>query len=945
MKPFEDKVSVDTGKTNGQTLVQLKSGERSVAQDYLDSSRGIRQTSNSIIDPSEQTPSKANKNDLQKVQAREEKKQESQEKTSSNAEQLVLEKRQALKENLSASRTKITEIEQRLDELNKSWNVFRHLSSEKDGLKKWLERERELLNTQESISKKFEEGLGRLEESNKASGSSSSVNTKFDLIQSIEKEAKSAQKNYEQRATHEKPRNAFQTFRDEAHLVFTESLPGRVVIGIGTVVATVGSKIKEGVVAAVSSVPALADKIAGKASKFLDWITDPETLKSLGRGISAVCKFVFSPENWLKLGKAIVDINVKAWKYVLDGDNWQALLGHISKGFGAAVEYASNIDNWKNLGANILKGVTKFVSGIGELTMLTLQLLSDPKRVLNLLNEGVKLIGQLLTDPVAAFHKICKGLTELGDFVSDKLGLGAIWKIHKAVFSFVKSLADTFGISDLLAGVANLLASPIKLIVDIFKAIGDGAKLFLDFVMGKITLEQLQQGIGAAVSMIGAAIINPVKQIAKIVGAVVHLVFEMTGIADLGRAIGYALIGDWKNAGIHFGLALVDLTAIAIAVVTGGAGLALYAGIAALRKGMLKAALQHAGKAMLIVGGQVGRDAAEEVIEKIGMKTLKNQASEVAEHLYKEMGEKALRLDQVEAFARSSTHELFGATLKKDLGEAVENILFKRLSDIVDNPKAFKKELVEILGKKEGTKAYNNAISMLQSGKHFDELAKPLAKEISDQVYKKLAPELEEAFATRFKQLLVSDVDPRIAKRLADEATERGISKAQLVDEYVDAGRTGFRQGLKDAIDEIVEAAVKRALKRLRLKLQNQSPLLISNSSQASIKNKTTATLAAPAVAEERNKGPSITLDSRKSNLVEPAGLQMKFRNRVVNIGTQQVKITEELLPDGKWHVVGREEVEARQEANKKTEEEINTARTIMAAKPMTGLNGKKEVA
>ena len=72
----------------------------------------------------------------------------------------------------------------------------------------------------------------------------------------------------------------------------------------------------------------------------------------------------------------------------------------------------------------------------------------------------------------------------------------------------------------------------------------------------------------------------------------------------------------------------------------------------------------------------------------------------------------------------------------------------------------------------------------------------------------------------------------------------------------------------------------------------------------------------------------------------------MKFRSRLVHMGNQQVKITEELSLDGIWHVVGREEVEARQEALRRIQDEnINAVRTLLAVKPIAGHNDKKDAA
>ena len=808
-------------------------------------------------------------------------------------------------------------------------------------------------------------------------------------------------KKYQYSQEHDHPRNAWEQMKDAAYESFKESKAGRFLIGAATVVSKVYNAVSDAVVGTVKffadpktwekawegikwgasktwdGIKWVGSKIADGAeaawdgvkkagtflvNKAIDYIKHPEKIlidivngiatvaSAVGKGLSAVGNALY------KVGEIIVK---KGIDYLLHPEK---LLTDIVDGvcaIGSAIGRGCCA-----LGRGICalgRGIATVAKGLYHaaetIVSTAIDFIRHPSKLLNALKDGcifvlgalkdtALLVGQFLVDPNAAWDKLCKNVDKFMTKLTDAIGMRFMWEGAKHVLGFIKELGDSLGITSIIAGAANILTMPTRLLYQGCKAAYSTAKLLYNYTMGNINDEALSNGLSDVARAYKENIKEGLTQCARLGTGVFRLTMECTGLADIGRGIIAAMKGNWTEAGMYFGLGAANLIALGCAVLTAGAGAGLYAGITAMRKSMQAAAVKLGQECLEVVGKGLGRVIGEEFVSKVGMKALNREAIAVADNLVEMCAQKGLSLDTIEEMAKSLTKGHFKEFLEKNgLGDLVESRVKKTLQTIIDhpNPKSLTKAFSEMpelaqLSKKQ----IKAAREMLISGKNFDDVTKVLTKEITDSIHSKIGPELEETFAKRFRASLAGEVDTPAAKKLAaqveKEAAEKGIPKGELIEEYVTRARKGFREGLREAIEEVVEAAIKRALRSLKYPKESGSHMAIQNEEH---ERKALEKQQQKLLAQLEKKLNAIEIKEKGEGIAKKADLdhghiKLTRTERVVIDGKTYMALFEQ-LDNGQWRNSGMtlvDEIKKSVEKTAKAEEAIADGKIIPFAKP-----------
>lgn len=782
---------------------------------------------------------------------------------------------------IQQKREKVASIETSYKEYKDSWKFWRSWTNEKDGILLSLGREQELLKAQEGRLKELEkkqEDYKKIKSEYLAlvdkpqPSNPISTHRKEQVLAQLRTQSASldnlvvldavAIQQYLYREKNDKARTAWEKLKDSTYSSFSGTKVGRFVIATSEVAGKVAGAVKDGVVAVGSGVyKFVADpENRKKAAEGIKWACSKlgEGLKwlagKLEGGLQSAADYVFHPEKLLQaLGKGISAVGsalygaakaiaTKGLDYILHpskiyndlaagfkalaslGGKILGALGSAAKTIGSTIEkifdFLTSEETWSKIGNAISKGLDRAIELIKDPRKLINAVVEASQWVGHVAYESVKLLGLALVDPNAAWDKLCKNIDSGMTKFCGACGAPGLWEGTKKGLNFIKGVLDDIGITSIIAGAANVVTMPTRLLSQGAIALGSTCKQIYRFTMGQDSFEELSKGLSKIGADLNANISEGAKQSARLFTGAYRLTMECTGLADIGRGIGYALVGNWKMAGIYFGLGAANLIAIGVAIVTAGAGTAIVLAIAAWKK----AALQLGQKCLGVIGKELGEAVAKEFVEKTGKIVLRQQAFDIADNLVELCAKKGLSLSTIQEMTEGLTKKNFKAFFERNgLDEIVEQRVKKALQTIIDNPtsRGLKKALPDMPELATlSSKQIKAAREILISGKHFDDVTKSLTKEITESLSKKIGPDLEDAFAQRLRSSLAGEVNTPSARKLAaqieKEATERGIPRSQLVDDYVKEARIGFRKGLREALEEVVEAAAKKAFRKLR---------------------------------------------------------------------------------------------------------------------------------
>ena len=374
----------------------------------------------------------------------------------------------------------------------------------------------------------------------------------------------------------------------------------------------------------------------------------------------------------------------------------------------------------------------------------------------------------------------------------------------RAAGSFLKSMSDGLGLTDLAVGLGRLCTGDLR---------------------GGL---QALKGAGTAF-------------------------LEFTGIADLGRAVyhgGLALYylgtGDKLQAAIHGGQALMNgafavlsIGSIAATVATGGAAAGAIVGVMALRTSLSTAAKQvvkTACKEFLKESGEkIGKELVENLAKTVSRDVLTQAGEKIANQGTRDLAIQHLGREGAQALLSRGTAdhvraELATKLLQKAGPEAFEQVMEKhgikvgdRLMKDMGITERVAKLTEQFVRDTRGKSAKDLAAELLEAGvvknqKEALSTAKELqrilkgAGKASD---KELCETLTEGIMKPLREHVNSAVREGFEKQM--RTTLKGAPEKQL-DEAIEAGWRGAERGLEKSMRKAVYAGVKEGLNRSRAK-------------------------------------------------------------------------------------------------------------------------------
>lgn len=374
----------------------------------------------------------------------------------------------------------------------------------------------------------------------------------------------------------------------------------------------------------------------------------------------------------------------------------------------------------------------------------------------------------------------------------------------RAAGSFLKSMSDGLGLTDLAVGLGRLCTGDLR---------------------GGL---QALKGAGTAF-------------------------LEFTGIADLGRAVyhgGLALYylgtGDKLQAAIHGGQALMNgafavlsIGSIAATVATGGAAAGAIVGVMALRTSLSTAAKQvvkTACKEFLKESGeQIGKELVENLAKTVSRDVLTQAGEKIATQGVRDLAIQHLGREGAQALLSRGTAdhvraELATKLLQKAGPEAFEQVMEKhgikvgdRLMKDMGITERVAKLTENFVRETRGKSTKDLAEELLEAGvvknqKEAHSTAKELqrilkgAGKASD---KEICEALTEGIMKPLREHVNSAVREGFEKQM--RATLKGAPEKQL-DEAIEAGWRGAERGLEKSMRKAVYAGVKEGLNRSRAK-------------------------------------------------------------------------------------------------------------------------------
>jgi hypothetical protein len=374
----------------------------------------------------------------------------------------------------------------------------------------------------------------------------------------------------------------------------------------------------------------------------------------------------------------------------------------------------------------------------------------------------------------------------------------------RAAGSFLKSMSDGLGLTDLAVGLGRLCTGDLR---------------------GGL---QALKGAGTAF-------------------------LEFTGIADLGRAVyhgGLALYylgtGDKLQAAIHGGQALMNgafavlsIGSIAATVATGGAAAGSIVGVMALRTSLstaTKQVVKTACKEFLKESGeQIGKELVENLAKTVSRDVLTQAGEKIANQGTRDLAIQHLGREGAQALLSRGTAdhvraELATKLLQKAGPEAFEQVMEKhgikvgdRLMKDMGITERVAKLTEQFVRDTRGKSAKDLAAELLEAGvvknqKESHSTAKELqrilkgAGKASD---KEICEALTEGIMKPLREHVNSAVREGFEKQM--RTTLKGAPEKQL-DEAIEAGWRGAERGLEKSMRKAVHAGVNEGLNRSRAK-------------------------------------------------------------------------------------------------------------------------------
>lgn len=463
--------------------------------------------------------------------------------------------------------------------------------------------------------------------------------------------------------------------------------------------------------------------VTSAAKATWDFVTDPETWKSVGRGIKKVWDFATDPETWKAVGRGIKS----AWDFVTDPETWKA----VGRGLKSAWDFVTNPETWQK-----------------------------------------------------AWNGLCTAAKWAWDVARDPTKL---WEAGKAVVGFLKGVSDSIGLSDLVVGVYKLGEAAVRTaVIAPVMALYKCGKEFGRLCTGQISFDEFAENCTTAFKdeykKAGAAAVEGLRAIK---GAV-FLLGEVTGITDLVMCVKYTIEGNYAMAAMHGAFALASWTAIAATVVTAGAAVGSVAAVTAGRITVMQAlknvgsvALKQAAKrGLLKLGEEIGETVLEKTVKELGEEAFKSLSKEAVQELEKralmEIGQKVLGEAAQQIFEKGGLVLIRDAVVEKIGEKGLRELLVKKLGEEI-----FQKMLKEAAEKGVEQSAHELARNIAEKGR--DALATDSLKKVTKKAGHDVTMDLLEELGTgkKVKEEVLQLLEELHGRGLMDRLTGGSFGRVQ----------------------------------------------------------------------------------------------------------------------------------------------------------------------
>ena len=469
----------------------------------------------------------------------------------------------------------------------------------------------------------------------------------------------------------------------------------------------------------------------------------------------------------------------------------------------------------------LVKATVKTVEGlikqVDKLGVAIYEFASDPKKreeFMKNFGEGAEKAWKFIHDGAIAAWETIKKLD-----VKKMMKCAVEWasdfenwkKLGKNVGTFLKSMCDEMGLTQLATGLFNLGKHIVQASIYFYKG---GGQALADLVTGNWDKlgENFSKNMHAALDQV-AQCGGDLKDIGQ---GLFKTALALTGVADVITIIQCVAAGDWQGAA-------VAAACLAAAYLTFKVG-----------KHLMKTGLkQFAKDGMKVVADRLGDEVVKEITNKVGSEALQKMcktagtaaAQDALQNLEKEITKQIAKTGSinlthvmVKEIAANSTEKITSELLKKiGVKEIVANVVERELNRIASSSsKKIAKEFIEAGYKREvamkmasGLKyAIGKKGGKCAFGKAFEHELKDILEEGITQKVKKCL--LDNGMRDAFEKTWDEGIE-----KLALKYAKHGFDR-ETADMCKKAGREGFEEGLDRAVRKHVREGIEEAFKRFR---------------------------------------------------------------------------------------------------------------------------------
>jgi len=588
-------------------------------------------------------------------------------------------------------------------------------------------------------------------------------------------------------------------------VVNTYRAVGRVCQGIGVICSAAGEltvdagkAIWNGAKSCGAAVKSCVEFLLDKQTWISLWDKTKSVAGSIKTGAEKIVKFLRDPETWKTLGQKLQT----TWEFASSPETWSKAWELTCRAGAAVKDFVSNPERW----------------------------LKAAEAVRELYRKSLELTVWCIQNPGEALRNC----------------LSASWRGTKAVGSFLKSVSDYTGITDLAVGLYHTAMIPWESIRSLASVASGVAKDFVKLAKGEISADQLKENFKSNLAFNNERMTERVSQALRAFKGAGTLVAELTGIRDTYLAISCAIRGDWKGVAFHATFAALSAGALIATISTAGAAGGSMVAVAAGRQTLKQATKQTLRQGTRIFvrgqGKEIGTRVWNSIAAEHGSKAMHSDmlrlatrsadtAGEMAASFVKRHGSQALTPKTITILNRAAAEQgaeqllkRWGVTQKiyrETLGVLNSTIKFKRRK-LAHQVQAMLPEMT----RRESRRIAGNLQKALRNGRGDKELMKLIEKGATESIAGRILKASESTFKQRTRQWFtgqarkakgeILDSSKVLNRAMREQAKSSGRPVKDVINQSVDAAWKGYRQGVYRATSTAVQAGVKKAFRHFR---------------------------------------------------------------------------------------------------------------------------------